>query len=177
MPTSAVPANGIHDNPKRQEWLKKINALTKLADATKAIQNFRVTYTSPYRTSHELDLDYLWIESKLEQKLAVLKAQQLSAADLLGRATTGEDPAQVAKHWVDRITAAKTKYEAEKILVEFRQLYKPPVLPVNVFLRTDATMGSTLMEIRNVDYYGTSLEDLRKERGVRVLHLGNGLAA
>jgi hypothetical protein len=33
------------------------------------------------------------------------------------------------------------------------------------------------MELRNENYYGTSLEDLRKERGVKVLHLGNGKAA
>ncbi len=168
---------GIHDNPTRQAWLKKIAALQKLADATKVIQDFRVENTSPFRTSNELDLDYLWIESKLEQKVAVLKAQQLSTTDLLYKATTGEDPAQVEKHWVDRINAAKTKYEAEKIHVEFRQLYKPPVLPVNVFLRTDATLGSRLMELRNDNYYGTSLEDLRKERGVKVVHLGNGKAA
>ncbi len=28
---------GIHDNPTRQAWLKKIAALQKLSDATKAI--------------------------------------------------------------------------------------------------------------------------------------------
>jgi methane monooxygenase component A gamma chain len=173
----ATLEKGIHDNPTRQAWLKKIAALQKLADATKVIQDFRVEHTSPFRKTEELDLDYLWIESKLEQKVAVLKAQQLSTADLLFKATTGEDPAVVEKNWLDRMHAAKTKYEAEKIHVEFRQLYKPPVLPVNVFLRTDAALGSHLMELRNENYYGTSLEELRKERGVRVVKLGNGKAA
>ncbi len=31
------------------------------------------------------------------------------------------------------------------------------------------------MELRNTNYYATSLEDLRKERGVKVLHLGKGV--
>jgi len=42
---------------------------------------------------------------------------------------------------------------------------------VNVFLRTDAALGTVLMELRNTDYYATPLEGLRKERGVKVLHL------
>jgi methane monooxygenase component A gamma chain len=177
MATSEAGGSNIHDNPTRTAWVAKIAALLSVADATKAIQDFRVENTSPFRTSNDLDLDYLWIESKLEQKLAVLKAQNLSEADLLGKASTGEDPETVEKDWVARIHAAKTKYEAEKILVQFRQLYKPPVLPVNVFLRADTAMGSHLMELRNDNYYGSSLEELRKERGVRVVHLGNGKAA
>jgi hypothetical protein len=30
------------------------------------------------------------------------------------------------------------------------------------------------MELRNTDYYATPLAELRKERGVKVLYLGNG---
>ena len=34
-----------------------------------------------------------------------------------------------------------------------------------------AALGTLLMEMRNTDYYSTPLEGLRKERGVKVLHL------
>jgi len=49
-------------------------------------------------------------------------------------------------------------------------------MPVNHFLAADAKLGSRLMELRNADYLATSLEDLRKERGVKVLHLGTAIA-
>lgn len=167
----------IHDNPVRDEWLNKIAALAAMAEATTFIQDFRKTHTSPLRTSYTLELDYLFIEAKIEERLAVLKANALSDADLLGKATTGECAQAVAESWIARMNAETSKYKAEVILMEFRQMYKPPVLPVNVFLKVDATLGSRLMELRNTNYYATSLEDLRKERGVRVLHVGSNKAA
>ena len=161
----------IHDNSTRTEWEGKIAKLNSVEQATKFIQDFRVTYSSPFRKSYDLDVDYQYIERKIEERLSVLKTEKLSVADLVTKATTGEDAAAVEAAWVAKIKAAKTKYEAERIHVEFRQLYKPPVLPVNVFLRTDAALGTVLMELRNTDYYATPLEGLRKERGVKVLHL------
>ncbi len=162
----------IHDNSTRTEWEGKIAKLTSVEAATKFIQDFRKANTSPFRTSYALDVDYQFIERKIEEKLSLLKVSQLKVADLITKATTGEDAAAVEAAWVAKIKAAKTKYEAERIHIEFRQLYKPPVLPVNVFLRTDAALGTVLMELRNPDYYATPLEGLRKERGVKVLHLG-----
>ena len=161
----------IHENSTRTEWEAKISKLNGVDQATKFIQDFRVTYSSPFRKSYDLDVDYQYIERKIEERLSVLKTEKLSVADLITKATTGEDAAAVEAAWVAKIKSAKTKYEAERIHVEFRQLYKPPVLPVNVFLRTDAALGTVLMELRNTDYYATPLEGLRKERGVKVLHL------
>ncbi|MBG0810515.1 methane monooxygenase [Methylosinus sp. H3A] len=161
----------IHDNSTRTEWEGKIAKLNSVDQATKFIQDFRVANSSPFRKSYDLDVDYLYIERKIEERLSVLKTEKLSVADLVTKATTGEDAAAVEAAWVAKIKSAKTKYEAERIHVEFRQLYKPPVLPVNVFLRTDAALGTVLMELRNTDYYATPLEGLRKERGVKVLHL------
>jgi methane monooxygenase component A gamma chain len=165
-------AERIHDNSIRTEWEGKIAKLTSVEAATKFIQDFRIANNSPWRKSYDLDLDYQFIERKIEEKLSLLKVSQLKVADLIAKATTGEDAAAVEAVWVAKIKAAKSKYEAERIHAEFRQLYKPPVLPVNVFLRTDAALGTVLMELRNTDYYATPLEGLRKERGVKVLHLG-----
>nr|P27355.3 RecName: Full=Methane monooxygenase component A gamma chain; AltName: Full=Methane hydroxylase [Methylosinus trichosporium]CAA39071.1 Protein A-gamma subunit of soluble methane monooxygenase (sMMO) [Methylosinus trichosporium OB3b] len=161
----------IHDNSIRTEWEAKIAKLTSVDQATKFIQDFRLAYTSPFRKSYDIDVDYQYIERKIEEKLSVLKTEKLPVADLITKATTGEDRAAVEATWIAKIKAAKSKYEADGIHIEFRQLYKPPVLPVNVFLRTDAALGTVLMEIRNTDYYGTPLEGLRKEPGVKVLHL------
>jgi methane monooxygenase component A gamma chain len=161
----------IHDNATRTEWLSKIAKLSSVAEATKFIQDFRIQHTSPFRKSYGLDVDYLFIERKAEEKLSLLKIEQLKPSEFVAKATTGEDAASVEATWVNKMKAAKNKYEAERIHVEFRQLYKPPVLPVNVFLRTDAALGTILMELRNTEYYTTPLEGLRKERGVRVLYL------
>lgn len=161
----------IHDNATRSEWEAKIAKLTTVEQATKFIQEFRMNNNSPWRKSYALDVDYQFIERKIEEKLSQLKVAQLKPADLVTKATTGEDAATVSATWIAKIKAAKTKYEAERIHAEFRQLYKPPVLPVNVFLRTDAALGTVLMELRNTNYYATPLEGLRKERGIKVLHL------
>jgi len=165
-------AERIHDNSTRTEWEGKIAKLTSVEAATKFIQDFRVANTSPWRKSYDLDVDYQYIERKIEEKLSQLKVTQFKATDLVTKATTGEDAVAVEQGWITKMRAAKSKYEVERIHVEFRQLYKPPVLPVNVFLRTDAALGTILMELRNTDYYATPLEGLRKERGVKVLHLG-----
>jgi methane monooxygenase component A gamma chain len=161
----------IHENSVRTEWEEKISKLTTVEAATKFIQNFRITYSTPFRKNYGLDVDYQYIECKIEEKLSQLKVSQLQVDALITKATTGEDAASVESSWVGKMKAAKNKYDAERIHVEFRQLYKPPVLSVNVFLRTDAALGTILMELRNTDYYGTPLEGLRKERGVKVLHL------
>ncbi len=168
-----MPNYNIHDNPVRSEWLKKIAMLKTVKDSTAFIQDFRVKNTSPFRTSYALDVDYLFIEAKIEEQLALLKAKEFSAADLFSKATTGEVAQAVADSYMAKIDAEKDKFAAEKILMSFRQLYKPPVLPVNVFFKVDTYLQSRLMELRNTDYYADSLEELRKKRGVKVLKLGN----
>jgi methane monooxygenase component A gamma chain len=167
--------NGLHDNPIRDEWESKIGALDTVEAATKFIQDFRNNHTSPRRTDYSLQLDYLFIEAKIEERLAVLKSNKFNDADLMSKCTTGEDAAKVAEAWIRQSDAETNKYKAEEALIKFRQLYKPPVMPVNTFFKVDTHLGSKLMELRNTNYYATSLEDLRKERGVKVLHLAKGV--
>jgi methane monooxygenase component A gamma chain len=168
-----MPNYKIHQNPVRNEWLEKIAALMDVKDASAFIQDFRKKYTSPRRISYELDVDYLFIEAKAEERLSLLKVSAFSNDDLLSKATTGESTEDVAEAWMKRLDGEKDKFTAERILIEFRQLYKPPVLPVNVFLKVDAYLGSRLMELRNTNYYDTSLDELREQRGVKVLALGD----
>jgi methane monooxygenase component A gamma chain len=77
----------------------------------------------------------------------------------------------VADAVVVKMDACTDKYEAEKIHINFRIEFKPPVMPVNVFMDTDRILGTKLMELRNTDYYALPLEELRKKRGVRVIAL------
>jgi methane monooxygenase component A gamma chain len=167
----------IRDNPTRKTWMEHIGKLSSVDAATKFVQEFRHNHTSPFRTNYELDLDYLFIERKIEEKLAMLKSSSYSDDALFTTCTTGELAADVVKKWLAKMAETDCKYTAEKVLVEFRQLYKTPVMPVNQFLKADTVLGTRLMELRNTDYEATSLEDLRKERGVKVLYLGVPKAA
>ncbi|QFY43062.1 methane monooxygenase [Candidatus Methylospira mobilis] len=166
-----MPNQPVHDNAIRREWKSKVAAISTLKEGAETLTQFRLDYSTPFRKSYDLDIDYLWIEAKLEEKVAVLKANAFSDEDFRNKTATGEDAAEVVNQAVAKINAAKDKWEAEKIHIGFRQAYKPPILPVNFFLDAERQLGTRLMELRNLNYYDTSLEDLRKQRGVRVIQV------
>jgi methane monooxygenase component A gamma chain len=161
----------IHDNPVRDEWLQKIGGLRTLASGAEFLTDFRKKYTSPLRTDYSLDLDALWIECKIEEKVAMLKHAELKDAQILNNCTCGQNAQQAADGVVAKMAACTDKYEAERIHINFRLAYKPPIMPVNVFMDTDRILGTKLMELRNTDYYALPLSELRKVRGVKVITL------
>jgi methane monooxygenase component A gamma chain len=160
---------GVHDNDTRDSWVNKISQLNTLEKAAAALRQFRLDHTTPFRNTYELDNDYLWIEAKLEEKVAVLKARAFNDVDFRTKTAFGEDAQSVQDAVVAKMAATNDKWEAEKIHISFRQNYKPPILPVNNFLDVERIIGTKLMELRNLNYYDTSLEELRKQRGVKVL--------
>ena len=166
-----MPNQPVHDNAIRREWTSKVAAISSLNEGAETLKQFRLDHSTPFRKNYDLDIDYLWIEAKLEEKVAVLKANAFSDEDFRNKTATGEDAAEVVNQAVAKINAAKDKWEAEKIHIGFRQAYKPPILPVNFFLDAERQLGTRLMELRNLNYYDTSLEDLRKQRGVRVIQV------
>jgi methane monooxygenase component A gamma chain len=166
---------GVHDNDTRTEWVNRIGQLNSLDKAAAALRQFRLDHTTPFRSSYGLDNDYLWIEARLEERVAVLKARAFSDEDFRNKTVFGEDAKAVLNATVARMSNAKDKWEAEKIHIAFRQNYKPPVMPVNVFLDAERQLGTRLMELRNLNYYDTPLAELRRQRGVKVLHLQSGV--
>jgi methane monooxygenase component A gamma chain len=166
-----MPNQPVHDNAIRREWKSKIAAISTLKDGAEMLKQFRLDNSTPFRKNYDLDIDYLWIEAKMEEKVAVLKANAFSDEDFRKKTATGECADTVVKAAVTKIKAAKDKWEAEKIHISFRQTYKPPIMPVNFFMDAERQRGTSLMEIRNLNYYDTSLEDLRKQRGVRVIQV------
>lgn len=164
-------ANKIHDNAIRDEWNKKIGGLNSLAKGVEMLRDFRLKYTTPLRTSYDLELDWGWIELKLEEKVALLKHKEMSDAQMLYKNADGSDAQAVADAVIAKMNVCKDKMEAEKIHIKFRQECKPPMMPVNVFQDTDRILGTKLMELRNINYYDIPLKDLRKQRGVTVVTL------
>lgn len=160
---------GVHDNDVRDAWVIKIGQLNTLEKAAAALREFRLNHTTPFRKSYELDNDYLWIEAKLEEKVAVLKARAFSDVDFRNKTAFGEDAKTVLADAVAKMTATKDKWEAERIHIGFRQANNPPIMPVNFFLDGERVLGTKLMELRNLNYYDTSLDELRRQRGVTPL--------
>ena len=164
---------GVHNNDTRESWVAKIGLLNTLPKAAEALRQFRIDHTTPFRTSYDLDKDYLWIEAKLEEKVAVLKARAFNDVDFRTKTAFGEDAKAVQDAVVAKMDATSDKWEAERIHISFRQAYKPPILPVNYFLDVERIIGTKLMELRNLNYYDTSLEELRKQRGVNQIVVPN----
>ncbi|MDO9212272.1 MAG: methane monooxygenase [Methylococcales bacterium] len=161
----------IHDNPNRDEWVKKIAGLTTLAAGVALLTDFRVKHLSPFKTDFSLELDGQWIECKIEEKVALLKHQEFNDKQFLNNCTCGTEAQKIADKVVAEMDACTDQYVAEKIHVNFRLANKPPIMPVNIFLDTDRLLGNKLMELRNTDYYALPLEELRKVRGVKVITL------
>ena len=161
----------IHDNPNRDEWIKKIAGLNTLAAGVTLLTDFRVKHVSPFKTDFSLELDGQWIECKIEEKVALLKHAEFNDTQFLNSTASGADAQRIADEIVAKMGACTDMYEAERIHINFRLANKPPIMPVNVFLDTDRLLGTKLMELRNTDYYALPLEELRKARGVRVVTL------
>ncbi len=161
----------IHDNPTRNAWMAKIATLDSVAKGHAFLTDFRAKHMSPFKTDWTLELDGLWIELKIEEKLALLKHKEFNDNQLLNNCTCGANAQQVANEVIAKMDACNDMYEAERIHINFRLACKPPVMPVNVFLDTDRQLGTKLMELRNTDYYALPLEELRKRRGVKVVTL------
>ncbi len=159
----------VHDNPVRDEWIAKIGQLNTLAKGAEFLTGFRKKYTTPLRESFDLELDWCWIEAKIEEKVALLKHAELNDTQFLNNCTCGANAQEVADAVVAKMDACSEKYVAEKLHINFRTDFKPPIMPTNVFMDTDRLLGTKLMELRNVDYYDMPLEELRKERGVKII--------
>lgn len=147
----------------RSEGAARADALPTLDEAVAALMKWRSDYWG------REDQDSLWIEARLEERVAVLRLQSMSDHEFRTQTLTGEDARQVCASVAERAAAAGTDYkELERINDEFRSKYKPPIMPTNLFLPTERDLSEKLMTSRTTDWYGKSLEELRADRGVVV---------
>jgi len=161
--------NNVHENDVRDEWVAKIAKLSTVAAAHTFLKDFRTKYTTPLRESYDVELDWCWIEAKTEEKLALLKHAEFTDEQFFTSCTCGANAQEVADAVVAKMNACSEKYVAEKLHINFRRDCKPPIMPTNIFMDTDRLLGTKLMELRNIDYYAMPLEELRKERGVKII--------
>jgi methane monooxygenase component A gamma chain len=151
------------DSARRSEWAARADALATLEEAVATLMKWRSDHWG------REDQDTLWIEARLEERVAVLRLQSMSDEDFRTRTLTGECAKQVCADVAERAAAAGADYQQlERINDEFRSKYKPPIMPTNLFVPTERDLSEKLMTSRTTDWYGKSLEELRAERGVVV---------
>jgi methane monooxygenase component A gamma chain len=158
-----------YGNPERRAaGMALIDAATTLPEALSLLMAWREEYAASSMT----DQDDLWLESKLEAKVAVLRFSSMTNEQIRTETLTGELVAEVcAKARADAEGAGRDHTALEELVAAFRTRYKPPVMPSSPFMRAETEIVEFLMKARERDWYGQSLEELRVARGV-VVHKG-----
>ncbi len=158
-----LEASPYGNSALRSEWAARADALSTLDEAVATLMKWRSDHWG------REDQDSLWIEARLEERVAVLRLQALTDDQFRSRTLTGEDAHEVCSRTAQAARGAGSDYkELERINDEFRSRYKPPIMPTNLFMPVERDLSEKLMTSRTVDWYGKSIEELRAERGVVV---------
>jgi methane monooxygenase component A gamma chain len=160
------------DKAKRDGWVARIDALGSLSDAVPVLLEWRETRRDEVLT----DQDDLWIEARLEEKVAVLRFDEMTNDQIRSETLTDEKVAEVCERYLetaDEAVAADDSENLEEIVAEFRKRYQPPIMPSSPYMRAETELAERLMKTRDTDWYGESVEELREARGVIVHKKGN----
>lgn len=151
------------DTELRNKWAEHADRLADLDEAVKMLVKWRADHWG------FLDQDNLWIENRIEKRVAVLKMASVSDDEFRNRTLLGEDAATVCADYLKRATAAGSDFkEIERVNEEFRKKYKPPIMSTNLFMPTERKIAELLQKNRMIDFNAMSEAELRKERGVVV---------
>jgi methane monooxygenase component A gamma chain len=155
---------------KRAAWEARIEAgTTSLRDGVAMLLEWRTEHGDDAVT----DQDDLWIEAKLEARVAVLRFDEMTNDQVRNETLTDEKVADVCQAALrDAEDNADDPNKLEEIVAAFRNRYKPPIMPSSPFMRTETELAEIMMKARELDWYGETLEELRDSRGVVVLKAG-----
>ena len=154
------------DTELRNKWAEHAERLTDLGEAVKLLVKWRADHWGFY------DQDELWIENRIEKRVAVLKLASVSDEEFRNRTLLGEDAAAVCEDALKRAAAAGADFrEIERVNEEFRKKYKPPIMATNWFMPTERKIAEMLQKNRVIDFNTMSEAELRELRGV-VVHSG-----
>lgn len=156
----------------RDEWLLKIRTYDSLEKLTEILVDWRYNARPP----KELSGDYRWVEAKLEEQLAKLKSEKMEAADLLTRTTRGEALDPVREDYMKKASEAADIIKLEGIVEEFRERYRPPIMPVHDYLQVERELCEILLRFRGDRWWDMSEEELRAYRGAKTIKKENQFA-
>jgi methane monooxygenase component A gamma chain len=149
----------------RGEWTDRLVQTAALADALSLLIEWRAG-----RAGNPLEeADFLWIESRIEDRVAVLRFAELSTEFIETTTLTGEPIAAVTETALIDARAADDATAIERIVASFRRRYKPPIMPTVPFMRTEVELAELLILRRNLGWYDEPLDELRHRRAAVVI--------
>jgi methane monooxygenase component A gamma chain len=149
----------------RQEWAERLAQTATLADALSLLLEWRDS-----RAGNPLEeADFLWIEARIEDRVAVLRFAELPWEAIETTTLTGEPIATVTAMALSGARDAADATAIESIVAQFRHRYKPPVMPTVPFMRTEVELTEFLITRRNKGWYDEPLDELRRRRAATLL--------
>jgi methane monooxygenase component A gamma chain len=149
----------------RAEWLPKIQGYDSLEKLTDALVDWRLNSRPPKERSG----NYRWVEAKMEEHLAKLKAEKMASGDLLTKTTRGEALDPVRDSYIKSANESDDIIQLEKVVDEFRENYRPPIMPVHDYLQIERELCEVLLRYRGERWWDMDVEELRKYRGAKMV--------
>ena len=157
-PRTVYPPFG--DQTSRKHWTDRLADVTTLRTALDLLID--------WRREHDQDAleeaDVLWIEARIEDRVAVLRFAELSGESIDTTALTGEPIAEVCATALAEASAAADVPALEAVVTGFRRRYKPPVIPTVPFMRTETELAEILIQRRTKGWYDEPIAELRRRR-------------
>ncbi|ODQ85225.1 hypothetical protein BHQ17_24095 [Mycolicibacterium holsaticum] len=162
-PRTEYPPFG--DQSLRKQWTDRLAEVAALGQALGLLTGWRDA-----RTGNPLEeADFLWIEARIEDKVAVLRFAELSGEYIDTTALTGEPITAVCEAALAQARAAADVAALETAIATFRRRYKPPVIPTVPFMRTETELVELLIRRRTKGWYDEPLAELRARRDAVVV--------
>jgi uncharacterized protein (TIGR02118 family) len=149
----------------RQDWQARIAQMHSLTELTDLLVDFRKNSRPPKYTGG----DFRWIEAKIEERLAKLKGEQWEPAEMMTKTTRGESLVGTKEKYLEQIGSTTDFKELERIVDDFREHYRPPIMPVDEFLTIERELCEVLTKVRGERWWEMSQEELRAYRGAVVI--------
>lgn len=151
----------------REEWVQRVEGLSDLTSALSELTAWRDEHAGDPVT----DQDDLWIEARIEEKVGMLRFDELTNAEIRTLTLTGEPIKTVQEQFIHASQNADS-VALEALAADFRRRFKPPVMPSSPFLQTEMLLSEQLMKTRSKNWFTPSIKDLRSRRGVAVFKEG-----
>jgi methane monooxygenase component A gamma chain len=149
----------------RAEWTERLTQTATLTEALSLLVEWRNS-----RAGNPLEeADFLWIEARIEDRVAVLRFVELSGESIETTTLTGEPIATVAEAALTAARDAVDTTAIESVVAQFRHRYKPPIMPTVPFMRTEVELTELLITRRNKGWYDEPLDELRRRRAAVVV--------
>jgi len=162
-PRTEYPPFG--DQSLRQEWTERLAGVESLDAAVQLLTQWR----SEHLAGALEESDALWIEARIEDRVAVLRLAERTPEEIDSTALTGESIAEVTERALAEARSTDDVVRLEELVTQFRRNYKPPVIPTVPFMRTETELVEILIKQRSKNWFDEPLDELRRRRNAALV--------